>query len=195
MTADLIVPRLRLALLGVAGVVLAHVVGYFLAYPDPEHRSVQLAYTGHSYWKTAVIVALFGVIVAVLGELVLSFSRRRANHAAARPAMRVLWIRLAPGQIAAFAILEVAERVLHGTDSSAWTEPSFWAALPILLLTAWLGAVLLRAAARIGEALARRAGGGVKTVGVCFRPADDALLSRAALYFLRSRGPPALLVV
>jgi hypothetical protein len=194
-TADRSVPRLRLALLGVAGVVLAHVVGYCLAYPDPDHRSVQLAHTGHSYWKTAVIVALFGVIVAFLGELALSFARRRGTQAGAQPDTSVLWSRLAPGQIAAFALLEVAERVFQGADSSAWTEPSFWATLPILLLTAWLGALLLHAAARIGEALARRAGGAVKTVGVCFRPADDAVLSRAALHFLRSRAPPALLVV
>jgi len=74
-------------------------------------------------------------------------------------------------------------------------EGLLWAALPVLLLTASISVLLLHAAARIGEALTRRAGGGGNTVAVCFRPADDAVLSRAALHFLRSRAPPALLVV
>jgi hypothetical protein len=76
-TANRSTPRLRLALLGVGGVMLAHFVGYVVAYPDPGRRSIQLAHTGHSYWETAIIVVLFGVLVAVLGELVLSLTRAR----------------------------------------------------------------------------------------------------------------------
>ena len=196
MTANHSTPRLRLALLGVGGVMLAHIVGYVVAYPDAGSRSLQLAHTGHSYWETAMIVVLFGVLVAVLGELVLSHTRARNGESGSPPAVRRLWSRLAPGQIVAFTLLEVAERAFHGEHASAWTEPSFWAALPVLVLTAWLGALLLRAAGQIGQALARCTLGpnDSDADALWFPPANDAIASSAVLHWVRRRAPPGPLV-
>src|SRR5436309_5127539 len=58
-------PRLVLALAGVTGVVLAHVVAYGLAYPDGAQRAAALHATGHGYWPLAVAMAALSMLAAL----------------------------------------------------------------------------------------------------------------------------------
>jgi hypothetical protein len=198
LVTDRMARRFCLASLGVAGTVLAHMAAYQFAYADPHYRSMQLAHTGHAYLATAATVALFGAIVALLGEVAIGRARPdRRTPAGTQPSVMALWMRLALGQVIVFATMEVAERALHGVNPSAWTEPSFWMALPVLLITAWLGALLLRTAMRLGVALARRRrfGDPGNRDAIWFRPAKDDAPTRLGHRSIRSRAPPAPLVV
>src|SRR5437764_13285533 len=91
-----------------AGVVLAHAVDYALLYPDPAQRSHALAATGHSYWPAAVAVAV------VLGACAVGLTIARGACQRAIPLPSIP--RLAAGQMALFATIEVVERVGAGVS-------------------------------------------------------------------------------
>ena len=73
----------RLPLTGVAvtGAVVGHTLAYAVAVPQPGARLVLLATTGHTYWSTAIAVAVVCGLASVASSLIRQF---RAGLLAAR---------------------------------------------------------------------------------------------------------------
>jgi hypothetical protein len=92
----------------VAGLVLGHALAYLLAVPDPHHRDLILARTGHHYLpamtQLALILAFAGAVAAAADGIL---SRRDATGR-----WRTLAVHLATVQAAAFVGQEVVERVV-----------------------------------------------------------------------------------
>ncbi|MGH2527494.1 MAG: hypothetical protein ACRDG2_12185, partial [Actinomycetota bacterium] len=84
----------------VAGLVLGHALAYILAMPDPHHRDLVLARTGHDYLPAAaplaLILAFAGAAAAAAGGIL---SRREG----ASDRWLTLAVRLAVVQASAFA--------------------------------------------------------------------------------------------
>lgn len=57
----------------VAGAVIGHTLAYALAVPNPGARLVLLATTGHTYWSTAIAVAVVCGLASVASSLVRQF--------------------------------------------------------------------------------------------------------------------------
>jgi hypothetical protein len=177
-----------------AGVVAGHSLAYFAALPGGAQRDTYLAQTGHSYWHSALVVAL---LLEVLGLAVVAVRGFRAGLRGTLPirfSARQLATRLALIQVGAFTALEAGERLVSGAGvSGMFAHHLFVLGVAIQLLVAVAGALLLRwlarAAGAFGSALrgrrAPRAGGG------CNVPDG---LAAPALRFLcdasRGRAPP-----
>ena len=142
-----------------AGVVLGHWLAYDLALPHAGQRAGVLGETGHSYWllavRTAIVLGLAGAGAVV------------ARHARSTPGRGTVeryaesTLRLAALQVAGFAAMEVAERLLAGAPlGSMFTHHVFVVGLAVQFLVACAGGlavvVLSRAGRRIALALRRR---------------------------------------
>jgi hypothetical protein len=135
-----------------AGVVLAHAVDYALLYPDPAQRGRELAATGHSYWPAAVALA------AVLGAGAVGLAVVRGARRRAVPMPSIS--RLAAGQMALFATIEVVERLGAGVSPLSLLQgPHLAVGLVLQAAVAALAVLLLswveRAAAKAAALLRR----------------------------------------
>jgi hypothetical protein len=132
-----------LALVGLAGVFLGHLAGYWLTHPDAHERAIDLVRTGHGYWFVVSRVVALGAFAAALGQTALGFGDQRRSGQGA-PSRLELWVRLSVVQVATFGIMELLERLssLEGAGHLL-TEPAFLVALPIQVLIAAGGAFLL----------------------------------------------------
>lgn len=93
----------------VAGLLIGHFLAYLLAVPDPDHRDLVLRDTGHVYLPTLGQVALIlfaAAVVTVTGRAI------GASRRADRARLTTLAGRLVVLQVGAFAIQEVAERLV-----------------------------------------------------------------------------------
>jgi hypothetical protein len=141
--------------LALAGTEIAHELAYALADPERHRRAAALAASGHGYLAFAPILAVVGLgIVAVALAFRADQARRgRQGEGIAR--------RLALVPPVAFAVQEHLERLVHSGSFpfAAALEPTFVVGLalqlPFALLTLWVARMLLRAADRLGAALAR----------------------------------------
>lgn len=102
------------ALLAPAGVLCGHGLTYLLAIPDPVRRAAVLAETVHEWWASAVPIgavlavgAIFWVLAGGLRLDVGSAPQRKDVAAWLAP-------RLALCQLALFAVVEAAERIVTG---------------------------------------------------------------------------------
>jgi hypothetical protein len=138
------------------GSLLAHAIAYRLVYPQAHVRVVQMLATGHSYYaRLPIVLAAAGACLLVaLAASIVDAARGRPARALPAPAFALL-------PPLAFAFQEVLELSLH-TGTFAWHAvlaptfaPGMLLQLPAALLAYLAARLLLRAARRIGRALAR----------------------------------------
>jgi hypothetical protein len=179
--------------LAFAGSETAHALAYAIVYPQASLRASVMLHTGHSYLAyLPIALALAGAAVAA------SVVVAAVDAARLRPARRAPAWGFALVAPTTFVLQELLELSLH-TGTFGWhaaLAPTF---LPGLLLqlpfaaAAYVAArLLLRAARRIGGALARPRL--APLVGVA--PASDGLApaTRRAALVARPRAPPRFAV-
>jgi hypothetical protein len=176
---------LPLVLLGTQA---AHALAYDLVYPEAEGR-ILLA-TGHGYFTWLPVALALAGAVALAALVVAAFDAARGRHPRALPAWA--FALLPP---ATFAIQEVLELSLHtgSFNAQALLAPTFLPGLLLQLPLAFVAYVtarfLLRAAERVGRALAQP-----QTLPVLLQlliaPTAAPLLARAVVGGCSSRGPP-----
>ena len=126
--------------LAFSGVVIAHLLAFFLIAPDPHHRQELLATTGHGSWAGLVALAL-GVLVAVLAGVALRSATRGCDPQGL--SVSSCAIRLVLLQTIAFTALEWGERMLQdGASLQMFQEPVFVIGLLVQGLVA-IGAAIL----------------------------------------------------
>jgi hypothetical protein len=142
--------------------VVGHTLAYVLAMPDPGARLVLLATTGHTYWSTAIAVAVVcGLAVCGLASVASSLIRQfRADLLAARrPPERSLGRlagRLAVLQVGIYLVQETLERVaVAASPGSLLQGRLLTVGLVAQLVVALALAVVLRAAGLVAESAGR----------------------------------------
>jgi hypothetical protein len=143
--------------LSFGGVVVAHVLAYWLAVPDGADRHGLLAATGHRYWGLVVAVAFAATVSALcrftIGVLQKDEGGSPGHGVKTVAAGLVLW--QAPGLL----VLEGIERLTvdgHVHPLSLVTEPPVVLGLVVQLFVAVAGAVLVLGWARAVSVLVRR---------------------------------------
>jgi hypothetical protein len=134
----------------------AHAVAYRIAYPQAHVRMVRMLATGHAYlaWFPLALGAASACVLVALACTALDAARGRPAQALPAAAFALL-------PPVAFALQEVLELSLH-TGTFAWRAvlaptfvPGLLLQLPVAALVYAAARLLLRAAERIGSALAR----------------------------------------
>lgn len=193
MGIDLLLTRLRLLGLALAGAVCAHTLTYAVSYPDRMARQSVLQVTGHAYWHAAVAAGVVGVVWFALhhaaGHLLAGRHRRPFSHD-----VRLTFVALAALQLATFAGMEVLERAAKGISLATLLDQR--------LLVIGLGMQLLVAAAlALGSyVLARGAHAVGRALAVAIIAAHRSVVSRQPLQYwpfavavvpCGTRGPPS----
>jgi hypothetical protein len=133
--------------LALGGVLMGHTLAYRLLLPDAHARTLELARSGHGYLFGANMVGLVAAIVALsavfLGRLL------RSEEA---ETWSILW-RLVAFQIAAFASMEILERLASGAGSSRLL-PVLAVGLPVQAIVAASIALLARFLLRVADRIA-----------------------------------------
>lgn len=180
----------------VAGSQVAHLLAYMWAYPSAPVRVRELLATGHSYLDWAPLLGGVGASAVAVSLLLTAADAARGRSERGLPAWA--FALLPP---LGFVVQEHLERFFV-TGSFPWhaaAEPTF---LPGLLLQLPFAAAafavarfLLRAAVRIGAAVARRARPRLRPLAVA-RPAVIRTAPRVGVLALRraERGPPLAFV-
>ena len=134
---------------------LAHVLAYRVVYPEAHVRAAALLRTGHGYLSTLPLVLGIAGAVALLALAAAVLDAARGRPVRDLPAWA--FALLPP---LAFVLQELLELSLH-TGTFAWHAvlaptfvPGLLLQLPFAVLAYVVARVLLRAAARIGRALA-----------------------------------------
>jgi hypothetical protein len=168
-----------------AGTQVAHGLAYELVYPQTHARLLQ---SGHGYlgWLPLVFGVTGALALVGLGSAVADAARGRR----ARDLPAAAFALLPP---VAFALQELLELSLH-TGTFGWRAflaptflPGLALQLPFALLAYVLARLLLRAAARVGLALAREQAVAVR---VLRHPIEPLVLGRLALRNVGARAPP-----
>jgi hypothetical protein len=136
--------------LAAGGVLLGHGITYTIVHPDVHARAGVLASTGHAYLHLLEGPGLMLAISSVLGAVLLGLGRLGT-----RLDRGTLFRSLATIQVAAFAAMEVGERVGSGAGFAPDDAFLFGLGLTVQLALAWLGARLLTALRQGGERIAR----------------------------------------
>ena len=187
--------RLPLTGVAVAGAVVGHTLAYVLAVPHPGARLVLLATTGHTYWSTAIAVAVVCGLASVASSLVRQF--RAGLLPPQRPPERSVG-RLAGHlglvQVAIYLVQETLERVAVGASPGSLLQGRLLAVgLVAQLVVAVVLAVVLRAAGLVAESAGRALRRRHRQVAPAARPAPWPVLgwaSRLLAAGLGSRAPP-----
>jgi hypothetical protein len=133
--------------LALGGVLVGHTLAYRLLLPDAHARTLELARSGHGYLSGANVVGLVAAIVALsavfLGRLL------RSEEA---ETWSILW-RLVAFQMAAFASMEILERLASGAGSSRLL-PVLAVGLPVQATVAASIALLARFLLRVADRIA-----------------------------------------
>ncbi|MGH2657107.1 MAG: hypothetical protein ACRDIZ_10510 [Actinomycetota bacterium] len=133
--------RLWLGGLAAAGVVVAHVLAYWLAAPNPVRREHLLEATGHGAWPILVALTLGALVASMAG-----FAAGRVREARGAPAalIRGTVTRLVTLQVVGFILLEALERLAIGHDlTELLSEPVMAIGLGAQVVVALAGAILL----------------------------------------------------
>jgi hypothetical protein len=152
----------RFSLLGVAvgGTVVAHWLVYVLAIPVAHARVEVLAASGHSYWVTAIKVAVI-LGLAALGALFLRhLGRPPSTWESGQEAFSAIAARLSVLQVMGFVAMEVTERLVVGAPvAHLFHHRLFLMGLALQLSVASAAALMLlwfsRTVERVAEALRR----------------------------------------
>jgi hypothetical protein len=191
-TAD----RLPLTGVAVAGAVAGHTLAYAAAVPDPGTRLVLLARTGHTYWSTAIAVAVVCGLASMASSLIRPFragllaTRRSPERSLGRLAGRLAMV-----QVGIYLVQESLERVAAGASPGSLLHGRLLAVgLAAQLVVALILAAVLRAAGLVansaGRALRRRHR---QLLARASRPAVGPMVvwaSRLLAGGLGSRAPP-----
>jgi hypothetical protein len=149
--------RLPLTGIAVAGAVIGHTLAYVVAVPQPGARLALLATTGHSYWSTAIAVAMVCGLASVASSLIRQF--RAGLLAARRPPERSLGrlaARLALLQVTIYLVQELIERAAAGVPVVSPVDGRLLlAGVAVQLLVAAVLAVVLTWAGRVAEVAGR----------------------------------------
>jgi hypothetical protein len=146
--------------MAVAGVVAAHALTYVVAVRQPVHRESILIESGHSYWTSAVAIA---IVLGVFGVAALGIRVVRGLHEQPDPHR---WTRVAPilavVQVLAYFGIEVVERVLSRASVAELFDHHeiLFTGAALQVATALLGALVLHLLSRtirlVAEALRSR---------------------------------------
>jgi len=178
--------------LAAGAVLLGHGVTYALVHPDGHERAGVLAATGHAYLHLLEGPGLVLAIMSVLAAAAVGFGR-----VGDAPDRTTLFRRLAGLQLAAFATMEIAERVASGSLLGAGVRDVLVVVvgLGIQLALARAGAWLLDAVRRTGEllaeVLAHRSAAPSRAAVTIALPTEPARASLAVLSPPPGRGPPS----
>jgi hypothetical protein len=172
--------RVVAALLVPMGVAVAHAVAYALAHPDGGDRARALG-SVHAHLGPLVAVGVVSAAAAVAGAV-------RAGTAGTPLGLGPG--RIAAAQVAAFAAMEVAERLAGGEGwRAAFHEPAVWVGLVVQALVGLAAWVVVRAGERVGVRLARRRPRADTAPCACPAPAHEPAPA-VPLTALSRRGPP-----
>jgi hypothetical protein len=187
--------RLPLTGVAVAGAVIGHTLAYVLAEPYPGARLVLLASTGHTYWSTAIAVAVVCGLASVASSLVRQF--RAGLLPAQRPPERSvgrLAGRLALLQVAIDLVQETLERVAVGASPETLLQGRLLAVgLVAQLVVALVRAGALTMAGLVADGAGRALPRRLRRIAMASRPAPGPVLTWASTLLaggLGSRGPP-----
>jgi hypothetical protein len=177
----------------VGGLVVGHALSYLIAVPDPYHRDLALASTGHGYLPTLTELAVVLVLAAAASVAGRAFRRGPA----AEPSFGALWVRLAALQVVAFAGQEVAERLLaHVSLADLITDHLLVIGIATQIVVALVGAAILRLLVRTAAAVGERVRSGAawpRAATIRVVPtAGHALPRRLDAAAIAVRGPPAV---
>lgn len=178
--------------LGAAGLIGGHAAGYAIAVPDVHHRSALLVQTGHDYLPSASWAAVVLGLAAVVAGFASGYARRRSMK---EPSLRRTLLFLLPAQVGAFLALEVFERLASGAPLTSISSRLAIVGVLAQALVSLLGAMLLAGLRRLGSALAGRERGVVLPLVHGIVAPDDHSVWSPQRRTLRTRAPPASLVV
>jgi hypothetical protein len=135
----------------VGGLLVGHTISYLVAVPDPYHRDLVLARTGHGYLPTVAELALVMVLAAAASVV----GRTLRRGAGPEPAFASIAVRLAALQVVAFAGQEVTERlVAHVPVAELVRDHVLVIGLATQVLVAVVGALILGLLSRAGATIA-----------------------------------------
>ncbi len=144
--------RLWLGGLAAAGVVVAHVIAFWLAAPNPALREHMLEETGHGAWPMLVALTLGALVASLAG-----FAAGRVREERSAPPavlIRGTLVRLVALQVVGFIVLEALERLAIGHDlTSLLSEPVMAIGLVAQVVVALGGAILLALLAHLVDRL------------------------------------------
>jgi hypothetical protein len=177
--------------LAAGALLLGHGLTYAVVQPDAHARAGLLASTGHAYIHLLEGPALALALGSVLAAAALGL--RRIDPA---PRRASLFRRLATIQIAAFATMEIAERIASGSIGRARLADAAVVGLGIVvqIVLALIGAWFLDAVRRGGRRLVETLGtadAGLRRLTLVVAPVGARpVTSLAAIALPPGRGPP-----
>lgn len=187
--------RLPLTGIAVAGAVIGHTLAYVVAVPQPAARLALLATTGHTYWSTAIAVAVVCGLASVASSLLRQF--RAGLLAVRRPPERSLGrlaAYLAMFQVGIYLVQETLERVAVGASPGSLPQGRLLTVgLVAQLVVALVLAVMLRTAGLVAESAGRALRRRHRRLVPASRPSFGPMLvwaSRLLAGGLGSRAPP-----
>jgi hypothetical protein len=180
--------------LGIAGAIAAHAIGYRLAHTDAHGRHLALMASGHAYWPFAIQFAVFGGLVALLGHILLGAFRAHVSFQTTEAlTLGAVFVRLSGIQVGTFLALEVGERLIAGSGLP-WGEVALWVGIPIQVLVAAVGALVLTRAENLGARLghAHRLPEPRRAFEALIPAGDQGLACREPRGELSARAPPRI---
>lgn len=179
----------------VAGSQAAHALAYKLVYPEASIRGLHLASTGHGYLSWLPLALALGGAVALVALVSAAADAARLRPAREVPALAFAFL---PG--ATFVLQELLELSVH-TGQFGWRAalaptflPGLALQLPFGLAAYAVARLLLRAAERIGVALAP-APPRTAVVRPHWFAASGVLVARIARAAGAPRAPPRVAVI
>jgi hypothetical protein len=177
-----------------AGLLLGHALSYMLAVPDPYHRDLVMARTGHGYLPAASQAAVIMALAAVAAILARAWSNRDRGETERFSSIAGT---LASVQIGAFVALEILERVVAGAPlGDLMRDHLLVIGIVVQVMVSLAGAAILawfaRTSALIVSATSGRPAALLRPILVQALPATpDHTLGRIVASARNVRGPPS----
>jgi hypothetical protein len=170
------------------GLLTGHWLTYLVVDPHDSHVFEQ---SGHAYMGRAAVLAAALGLMSLMYCLAVGVLKARRNHIS----LSSIGLALAGIQVVGFAVQEILERVLSGASLHGLL-PVLAIGIPLQLLVAFAGALLVVGLFRAGEKIAAALGRAQFGPTTNFCPRHQSSTSpKSALPAgaLRVRGPPLLL--
>jgi len=140
-----------------AGVVLAHVLAYFMAAPHRNGREMLLRASGHRHWAVVAAIALGALVAGLIWFTTQATRPDRVWSLGARAFFVSTARRLVLLQVGGFVLLEAAERLPFGAGfGQVFAEPAILIGIMLQVLSALGAAGLLVVLARTLDRLCFR---------------------------------------
>jgi len=148
--------RLWLGGVAMAGVVLAHVLAYFMAAPHRNGRDMLLRASGHRHWAVVASLALGALVAGLIWFTTQATRPDRVWSLGARAFFVSTARRLVLLQVGGFVLLEASERLLFGAGFGLLAEPVVLIGILLQVVSALGAAGLLVVFARTLDRLCGR---------------------------------------